>query len=137
MRNIQIDLSTATRWYNGADAELKALAVQTFPELEKKQLPKTWEELNPRLFPWATMQQAIASDALAKLSHLREVYRGDWTPDWTDYNHKYCINFYDGQIDKNRAMNFSCFLSFQDEETRDLFLENFRGLIEKAQPLMS
>ena len=137
MRNIQIDLSTATRWYNGADAELKALAVQTFPELEKKKLPKTWEELNPRLFLWATMEQAIASDALAKLSHLREAYRNGWTPDWTDCNTKYCIVFYNGKIEESRAKNLSHFLSFQDEETADLFLENFRDLIEKAQPLMS
>jgi len=29
------------------------------------------------------------------------------------------------------------FLSFQSSEVRDLFLENFRDLIEQAKPLMS
>lgn len=159
-RKIKLTLETATRWYNGADAELKALAVQTFPELAKKQLPKTWEELgrmsggfissggtffsatgvrttsvNKNVF--ATKEQAEASIALAQLSQLRAVYRGRWSPDWMDTKIKYCIMFDNGEIERRVAMNISHFLSFQDEETRDLFLENFRWLIEKAQPLMS
>ena len=45
MREIKISLDTATRWYNGTDEELKGLAIQTYPELAKKELPKSWEEL--------------------------------------------------------------------------------------------
>jgi len=33
--------------------------------------------------------------------------------------------------------NSNGFLSFQDKETAELFLENFRDLIEQAKPLMS
>ena len=33
--------------------------------------------------------------------------------------------------------NSNEFLSFQDKETAELFLENFRDLIEQAKPLMS
>jgi hypothetical protein len=44
-RNVKISLEMATRWYNGTDKELKELAIQTYPEIAKKELPKTWEDL--------------------------------------------------------------------------------------------
>ena len=161
MREIKISLDTATRWYNGTDEELKGLAIQTYPELAKKELPKTWEELeqisgcyvkgnnalgkqtsyyptslnNVNIF--ATKEQAEASIALAQLSQLREVYRNGWVPDWSDGKDKYCINFFNNGINKDFYITTNSFLSFQDEETRDLFLENFRDLILKAKPLMS
>jgi hypothetical protein len=125
----------------------------------KKELPETWQELrsikgaytisnivhetaflfaesgNKNVF--ATKEQAEASLALAQLSQLREVYRNGWKPDWTDGNYKYCIFFCNDLIRFCTNYETSLFLSFQDEETRDLFLENFRDLIEKAKPLMS
>lgn len=161
-RNIKINLETAERWYNGTDKELKELAVQTYPELAKKELPKSWEELgefsgyyvttsldiigankyhttykdNKNIF--ATKEQAEASIALAQLSQLREIYRNNWVPDWTDFDEeKFCIEFYENEINKDCYYSQHIFLSFQDAETRDLFLENFRDLIEQAKPLMS
>jgi hypothetical protein len=159
-RNLSINLDTATRWYNSTDKELKALALETFPELGKKELPKTWEVLkkidgffidngsnisslvdcsacddNKNLF--ATKEQAEASLALAQLSQLREVYRNGWVPDWKDNKRKYCIYFESNLINTTYFVAINHFLSFQDEETRDLFLENFRDLIEKAKPLIS
>lgn len=140
-RNLQISFEQAKNWYNGTNEELKQLALETFPELAKKELPKTWEELkeikgyfvnsrsyistfngsclldNRNLF--ATIEQAEASIALAQLSQLREVYRQGWVPGEYSF------------------VSINNFLSFQDEETRDLFLENFKDLIEKASPLMS
>ena len=153
MREIKISIETAQRWANGTDEELKGLALQSYPELAKKQLPETWEELifvkgyfiksdslinyaeaDSRIYHkniFATKEQAEASIALAQLSQLREVYR-DKTNCY--YNH---IIFFDDKIKKEYYQNKNEFLSFQDEQTRDLFLENFRDLIEKAKPLMS
>ena len=161
MKTIKIDKATAERWLQSEVQELKDLALQTYPELGKKELPKTWQELekisgyyvqgnseivkssnyyaedgNQNIF--ATKDQAEASIALAMLSQLREVYRAGWKPDWTDgYQGKYCIDFFKNKIETNVYARLGSFLSFQSEEIQDLFLENFRELIEKAKPLMS
>lgn len=161
-RKIQITIETAERWYNGCDRELKELALQTFPELEKKRLPKSWYDLkeiagyytnsdsevvaciksngaysiDPNRNVFATKEQAEASVALAQLSQLREVYRNGFVPDWSGNEYYYCISFFKDRIETGLARNINRFLSFKDSETRDLFLENFRDLIEKAKPLM-
>jgi hypothetical protein len=159
-RNVKISIQTATRWFNGTDNELKELALTTYPELAKKELPKSWRELvnikgyyvdtasvvdivdgltyedNKNIF--ATKEQAEASIALAQLSQLREVYRNGWVPDYKEpLQIKYTITFYENKIMKESFVNYNDFLSFQDEKTRDLFLENFKELIETAKPLMS
>jgi hypothetical protein len=127
----------------------------------KKELPKKWEDLeidngyyvtddseikggdgefssvNENKNTFATKEQAEASIALAQLSQLREVYRNGWKPDWTDNNGKFTIFVNDNEIKKEVFRNVSVFLSFKDEETRDLFFENFHKLIEIAKPLMS
>ena len=160
MKTIKIDKATAERWLQSEVQELKDLALQTYPELGKKQLPKTWEELGEikgffvtsdsefgtaacrtTVFSqntFATKDQAEASIALAMLSQLREVYRNGWKPDWEDGEKlKFCIEFFKNKIDINYYYCTSRFLSFQSAEIRDLFLKNFRELIEKAKPLMS
>lgn len=86
---------------------------------------------------FATKEQAEASLALAQLSQLREVYRNGWKPDWNDYRRKYGISLYKNEIYASRHCAYSHFLSFQDAETRDLFLKNFRDLIEQAKLLIS
>lgn len=127
----------------------------------KKELPKSWEELcyingyyiernsiseycpgysakkgNQNLF--ATKEQAEASLALAQLSQLREVYRDGWKPNWNnEKQHKYCIRIWCKNVVCEISYGFGHFLSFQSEEVRDLFLKNFRDLIEQAKPLMS
>lgn len=159
-RNLSIDYDTAKKWYEGTNEELKQLALETFPELSKKELPKTWNELkrikgfyvNTRCNitqitsdtkdeisnTFATQEQAEALIALAQLSQLREVYRKGWVPNWNDSDeYKYVIVRYQNKIDKLSYFETNHFLSFQDEKTRDLFFENFRDLIEKANPLMS
>jgi hypothetical protein len=159
-RNLSIDLDTATSWYNSTNKELKALALETFPELGKKELPKTWEELdeiegfyvsvasridcsgrgftskdNKNIF--ATKEQAEASIALAQLSQLLKAYRNGFVPNWTNNYYKYCIYFEEDLVNTTTLISSNKFLSFQDRETRDLFLENFRELIEQAKPLLS
>jgi hypothetical protein len=141
------------------DKENSTFEQIVFKEIEK-QLPKTWEELkiisgyysndfsqinedynintceqNKNYF--ATEEQAKASIALAQLSQLRDVYRNGWVPDWTNNEYKFCIELYYNEIREDYYYNQNMFLSFQDVETRDLFLENFKDLIEQAKPLMS
>jgi hypothetical protein len=157
-RNIKLDIATAERWLQGDNQELKDLAIQTFPELSKKKLPKTWEELekvcgwfdtgdsvvvksdvcktkptNKNIF--ATKEQAEASIALAQLSQLREVYRNGWKPEKGVDIH--VIAFYENKIATTVYLYGDIFLSVQSIEVRDEFLENFRELIEQAKPLMS
>ena len=159
-RNLKISKETANRWYNGSDEELKQLALQTFPELAEKELPKSWEELedvsgyyiddnskiefrrnhithksNRNIF--ATKEQAEASIALAQLSQLMKVYNDGWVADWTDkWQTKYCVCFHSDNIKKMDLLNANSFLAFKDAKTRDLFLENFRDLILTAKPLL-
>ena len=125
----------------------------------QKQLPKSWEELG-EINGWfvnngsgiedvrqvgiylshrnvfATKEQAEASLALAQLTQLREVYRQGWIPDWKKGSLKYIIKKYEGEIVGDLYFIGSYFLAFQSEEVRDLFLTNFKDLIEKASPLL-
>jgi len=85
-----------------------------------------------------TYEQANASLALAQLSQLRDVYRGGWEPDWDNKDtKKSCIVFYLSEIMVDCKWYENSFLSFQDDETAELFLKNFRDLIKQAKPLMS
>lgn len=127
----------------------------------EKSLPKTWKELeiikgyyihtdcdvsgidnvsatakNRNIF--ATKEQAEAALALAQLSQLREVYRDGWKPNWENGgDDKHVIEIYDGLLGRDYYEKQAHFLSFQSEKVRDMFLENFRDLIEQAKPLMS
>lgn len=92
-------------------------------------------DTNPALFK--TREQAEASIALAQLSQLRDVYRQGWEPDWDFDDAKFVVGFYYNKLKVKNSYNTHYFLSFQDEETAELFLENFRSLIEQAKPLMS
>jgi hypothetical protein len=161
-RNLKISKETANRWYNGNDTELKQLALQTFPELAEKELPKSWEGLgeisgycvngfdeidylkdcstkdrgNKTIF--ATREQAEASIALAQLSQLMKVYNDGWVADYEKGNSqdKYIIDFCQGIIRTEYFRNQQRFLAFKDAKTRDLFLKNFRDLILTAKPLL-
>ena len=158
MREIKISQETATRWYNGANSELKAMALTAYPELAVKELPKTWEELkmvkgyfvdlysvisisagspterNRNFF--ATKQQAEASIAMAQLSQLMAVYNDGWVADWTDEIKKIVIVFYEDKFICDWTHSVKYFLNFKNEETAELFLENFSSLIQTAKPLL-
>lgn len=158
MKQVNLSLELAKKMYEGTNEELKQFALENYPELGKKPLPKSWEELedkkgwfvnglgglvksvNERFshVDFETKEQALASIALAKLSRLREVYRDGWKPDWSDDKaSKFCITPKLSGIDVNMYFNTGFFLSFQDRKTAELFLENFKDLIEQAKPLMS
>jgi hypothetical protein len=140
--------------------ELQAFAKELYPELSKKQLPKSWEDLgkikgcyvdryscvkhtgsdcftnenNKNVF--ATKEQAEASIAMAQLSQLMKVYNDGWEADWSNYEYKYCIGFTRENLEIDKWLDFRHFLAFKDEETAELFLENLRQLIEQAKPLL-
>jgi len=159
MKQIFLTPEMAKRWYNGTDAELKELALQTYPDLFEKQLPKSWGELEKvsgyylvsygavrdvtdapteenNISIFATKEQAEASIALAQLSQLMKVYNGDWVANWSDSDFKYCLEFYVDELIQEEYTLVQKFLAFKDAKTRDLFLDNFRELILKAKPLL-
>ena len=74
--------------------------------------------------------------ALMQLLVCREVYRQGWKPDLTTSEPKYIITVINGKIDTSKNHTYSRILSFQSEEIRDKFLENFRDLIEEAKELI-
>lgn len=74
--------------------------------------------------------------ALCQLLVCREVYRQGWKPDWDDKKAKYVIGCEYNNIYKDKMYNLQSLLSFQSEEVRDKFIENFRDLIEEAKELI-
>ena len=60
-----------------------------------------------------------------------------WNPDWEDnYQKKWLINFYQGEINFTSGTNVQFFLAFPTEEMRDKFYENFKHLIESCKELI-
>ena len=132
----------------------------------KPQLPKTWEEFccnNDRkpgesfivnsseiqcitekherksyqdrnLLP--SKEAAEQHLALMQLHQLRDCYRQDWIPDYTDSSKKWCILKYDNKPTIDVHYHRNEFLSFQTREIAEQFLNNFRGLIEQAGDLI-
>ena len=141
------------------DREQSTFENIVFKEI-KKELPKSWEDLENlkgfyvginsdvvvtcdnvlkskiNRFIFATKEQAEASIALAQLSQLREVYRDGWVPNWTK-DWVYCIVPNPTKLYVGITVDHINFLSFQQKEIAQQFLENFRELIEKAKPLLS
>ena len=129
---------------------------------DKKYLPKTWKECIAKIkdlecidrnscIDTATFSDDVASKhindipiglgkpmlALCQLLVCREVYRQGWKPNWKDDNEiKYCIERVENCIAKETYVTMATVLSFQSEEIRDKFLENFRDLIEEAKELI-
>ena len=157
-RNLQLDFETAKKWFSGSISELKDLAVQAYPELAKEKLPKSWWELGNvegffveeecgiifALCPvtdysknvFATREQAEACIAMAQLSQLLKVYNDGWVADYLNDEQKFAIIFRAEELTVNLFSNTRHFLTFKDAPTADLFLENFRELIEQAKPLL-
>ena len=81
-------------------------------------------------------QVAEAHLALMQLHQLRDCYRQGWEPDWNNDCNKYII-----VKNRDKYVVFggnwtNQFLSFQDRERAEEFLDNFRELIEQAGDLI-
>lgn len=75
--------------------------------------------------------------ALFKLELLRDVYRQDWKPDYTNQEEKHIIiKKYNNLEEYWFTTGEHYFLSFQSEEIRSKFYNNFKDLIEKAEDLI-
>ena len=82
-------------------------------------------------------EYAEAILALCQLIQLRDCYRQGWKPNW--YNEditKYTIEFYNGtSCQRGNKWTLQTILSFQTEELRNEFYDNFGDLIKKTKPL--
>jgi hypothetical protein len=157
-RNLQLDFETAKQWFGGYVSELKDLAIKAYPELAKKELPKSWWELgnvegffveeecgiNFAICPvtdysknvFATKEQSEACIAMAQLSQLLKVYNDGWVSDYLHHKGKFAIIFCAEELTVSYFCKTRHFLTFKDAPTAKLFLENFRELIEQAKPLI-
>lgn len=165
-RTIQLTLEKAKEFYKkGGELRDLALSAFTEEELTKVELPKTWEEFcsqfkihgeyyiyidssikensddyrnsifDRNMLP--SKKAAEAHLALMQLHQLRDCYRQGWKPNWLDDENKYCIVYnsaYNYSISINKSTRV--FLSFRSREVAQLFLDNFRSLIEEAGDLI-
>ena len=131
----------------------------------KPQFPKTWEEFCEQntikrsecyldtsscIIDMWDGKRDISSDrnvlpnkqateahlALMQLHQLRDCYREGWEPDWNNDCNKYII-----VKNRDKYVVFggnwtNQFLSFQDRERAEEFLDNFHELIEQAGDLI-
>lgn len=157
---MKLSKEVAKEMYNSGIESIKAFALENYPELEKKELPKSWEELESIDGAWVSgndvtydqnfsciprnqnifkkTDQAAASIALAKLSQLKAEYNGDWVADWDNFHQiKQCIVPYQNDFQINYAYDSPKFLSFKNIKTAEKFLKNFKEDIILAKPLMS
>lgn len=56
-----------------------------------------------------------------------------WEPDWTQQTTKYCIWNCKNKVDRFESTFANFMLTFPTSELRDIFLENFRDLIESCK----
>ena len=99
----------------------------------KPKLPKTWEEFCEQ--NKVKIQVTEQHLPLIQLHQLRDCYRQGWTPtvDKVSFG---IIRRVGGDLDTDRFMYSSRFLSFQSAEIAKEFLDNFRDLIEQAGDLI-
>jgi len=173
-KQVFLSLETARKmWKYYSDDENEDSPGQLFllenftkEELEAKELPKSWEELNPievakgyyinydsriivnakgfgchennkNIFP--TKELAEASLALSQLLQLRDRYNGNWKVDLNNRPNeiRYTISNVYNNITKDYCKSGgNLILSFQKESIRDQFIENFSELINQALPLL-
>ena len=140
--------------------ELQAFAKELYPELGKKQLPKSWEDLRIKGFyvdissnikesddyfspseydknVFANKEQAEATIAMAQLSQLMKVYNDGWEADWSNNSSiKFNLYYFNNELIIIKDNGVRRYLTFKDQETAELFIENFKELIEQAKPLL-
>lgn len=71
--------------------------------------------------------------ALCQLTQLRDRYRQGWVPNLKNNENKYIIDYVEDNLYLSIYKYNNTFLSFQSKEIRDLFVKNFKDLIELAK----
>lgn len=78
-----------------------------------------------------------ARDAYWKIAGEQMGLGKPWEPDWTDnYQKKWTINFYQGEINLTNGSNVHFVLAFPTKEMRDAFYGNFKELINECISLL-
>lgn len=158
-RKIELTLEQAKELYKqGGSFKTLALGAFSEEELTKPNLPKSWREWK-QAHPYIgeeylitnsseiissigyrpsdnlleTREDAEAFLTLIKLKRLRDCYRQGWKPDWAKDDIKSVIQVEEGIIIPAWEISFSYFLTFQSEEVRDEFLNNFKNMIEQVK----
>ena len=164
-RSIKLTLEKAKEFYKKGE-EFRDLALSAFTEeeLTKVELPKTWEEFcnqfkicrecyietdcnvketgvgyRDPLYDRNMLPSRKAAEqhlALMQLHQLRDCYRQGWKPDLEKEEVKWCIDKRKNYLIITLSFSYSSFLSFQSKEIAELFLDNFRDLIEEAGDLI-
>ena len=142
------------------DYEIIQIDGKFFLEKKKKEYPKTYEEcckvlgVNP--YNYLTIRNVhcydgeeettkYERDILGKFDSLWELHicrdaywkiAGDWNPDWTNSELKYCIKTIGNKTELVSEMNIRCVLAFPTEEMRDAFYENFKEEMENCKELL-
>lgn len=163
-RTIKLTLEKAKEFYKkGGEFRDLALSAYTEEELTKVELPKTWEEFCSQfevykeyyidkdssieeityyrdpLYDRNVLPSRKAAEqhlALMQLHQLRDCYRQGWMPNLTIPKSNFAIFYMKGKYSVEEFMYSSEFLSFQSKEIAELFLNNFRDLIEQAGDLI-
>lgn len=104
-------------------------------DLEKEvKLPKSWEELSCSTEPFE-MNYGGELQLLRKLLILRDVYRQGWKPNWEGSVKNYTIYLSRSEWFCGLHDNLAELFSFQSEEIRDEFYNNFKEDLEKIKIL--
>lgn len=112
-----------------------------FKKIEK-QLPNSWSEFCNQTdlkYPYTFSNKIGVPDtyiALRKLELLRDCYNDGWVADWSDNSGNFLLFYHNNKIVKSEGANSNTLLNFKTAELRDLFLKNFRDIIEIAKPLL-
>lgn len=139
-------------------------AVVTFKEKERL-LPKSWEEFcemfpikkrEAYFSTYCSVKQydcnynyravedkmtlpdratAEAVLALCQLIQLRNAYNGDWEPEWSRANCNICYSDWNECFEVGVNVGITEILFFKSEELAEMFLSNFKDIIEKLKPL--
>ena len=164
-RSIKLTLEKAKEFYKkGGEFKDLALSAFTEEELTKVELPKTWEEFCSQfeicgeyyidadsrikeikdgyrdpLYDKNMLPSRKAAEqhlALMQLHQLRDCYRQGWKPNWPDKSPRWFICKNGNRTVVMTDFYYNTFLSLQTKKIAQLFLDNFRDLIEKAGDLI-
>lgn len=123
-------------------------ALQAGVLTEKDTKPRSWEEFMNTRFPMQcshgnredivlstalSQEEAKALKALNKLIILRDAWLGDWKPDWSNDERKYCIYSFNSGMRISDTCYSPLILAFPTKKMATDFFNTFRSLIVQAK----
>ena len=112
---------------------------------EKDPRPLSWEEydknksycyvpdIRSRYSYFNSIEEANAFCAPGKLIQLRDVWWGEWKPDWSNTERKYYLSVYGDEIRIGDSNYRQHTFAFPTEEMATDFLKTFNDLIKLAK----